>query len=274
MIRTTRDPWYKVVMPRAEVREGRSFSPDEFAIALKQVVARTAPLDYRDPAQFFSRTCFTRTLKEHAGMVLRRLVGRTRNTSPVFTLVTQFGGGKPHTLTALHHLAKAGAQARNPPGVSGLLAEAGISEPPGAKVGVFVGNAWDPYERRETPWIDLARQIAGDAGVATLGTASTTTPPGTDAMARVFAADAPVLLLFDEVLNFVNRHRDRAESFHAFIQNLTVAVTGAAGVAARSSSLTAAAKVSPSCLASALPGGGFPRGIGTARARAASTGGC
>ena len=229
----TRDPWYKVVTPRSEVREGRSFSPDEFAIALEQVVAKTAPPDYRDPAQFFSRTCFTRALKDHAGMVLRRLAGGTQNTSPLLTLVTQFGGGKTHTLTALYHLANAGAQAKVLPGVSDLLAEARISEPPGAKVGVFVGNAWDPSEGRETPWIDLARQLAGDAGVAALGTASTTTPPGTEAIARVFAAaDAPVLLLFDEVLNFVNRHRGRAESFHAFIQNLTVAVTGAAGAAA------------------------------------------
>ena len=52
-------------------------------------------------------------------------------------------------------------------------------------------------------------------------------------MARVFAAaDALVLLLFDEVLKFVNRHRGMAESFHAFIQILTVAVTGATGAAA------------------------------------------
>ena len=28
------DPWYRIVTPRREVREGRSFSPDEFAIAL------------------------------------------------------------------------------------------------------------------------------------------------------------------------------------------------------------------------------------------------
>ena len=229
----TRDPWYKVVTLRQEVREGRSFSPDEFAIALEQVVAGTAPPDYRDPAQFFSRTCFTRALTDHAGMVLRRLAGGTQNTSPVLTLVTQFGGGKTHTLTALYHLANAGAQAESLPGISELLAEAGVREPPGAKVGVFVGNAWDPSEGRETPWIDLARQLAGDAGVAALGTAAKTTPPGTEAIARVFAAaEAPVLLLFDEVLNFVNRHRDRAESFHAFIQNLTVAVTGAASAAA------------------------------------------
>ena len=229
----TKDPWYKVTTLRREVREGRSFSPDEFAIALEQVFSGTAPMDYRDPVQFFSRTCFTRALNDHAGMVLRRLLGKTQNTSPVLTLVTQFGGGKTHTLTALYHLATAGSKVEGLPGVSALLAQAGISKAPPVRVGVFVGNAWDPSEGRETPWIDLARQLAGEKGVAALGTAARTTPPGTEAIARVFAAaDAPVLLLFDEVLNFVNRHRDRAESFHAFIQNLTVAITGAAGAAA------------------------------------------
>ncbi len=76
----TLDPWYKAVTPRREVREGCSFSPDEFAIALEQVVAGTAPPDYREPAQFFSRTCFTRVLTEHSSMVLRRLSGRMENT--------------------------------------------------------------------------------------------------------------------------------------------------------------------------------------------------
>ena len=37
------DAWYKVVVPRKEVREGRSFNPDEFAVALEQVLAGTAP---------------------------------------------------------------------------------------------------------------------------------------------------------------------------------------------------------------------------------------
>ena len=227
------EPWYKVVTLRQEVREGRSFSPDEFAIALEQVIAGTAPVDYRDPAQFFARTCFTRALKDQAGMVLRRLSGKTENTAPVLTLITQFGGGKTHTLTSLYHLANAGADASTFPGVADLLAEAGMAEAPAARVGVFVGNAWDPAQGRETPWIDLARQLAGDKGVAALGDAAQTTPPGTEALANVFAAaKAPVLLLFDEVLNFVNRHRGMAESFHAFIQNLTVAITGATRAAA------------------------------------------
>ena len=227
------DPWYKVVTLCKEVREGRSFSPDEFAIALEQVVAGTAPADYRDPEQFFSRTCFTRALKAHAGMILRRLAGQTANTAPVLTLVTQFGGGKTHTLTALYHLAKAGAAAVKLPGVTKILNAAGMAEPSTVRVGVFVGNAWDPSDGRETPWIDLARQLAGDQGVAALGVAAVTTPPGTEALGRVFAAArSPVLLLFDEVLNFVNRHRNLADSFHAFIQNLTVAVTGTTQAAA------------------------------------------
>lgn len=95
------EPWYKIVQPRPEVREGRSFNPDEFAIALEQVVAGTAPQDYTNPADFFARTCFTKALSEHMGMVARRLVGETVNAAPVLTLITQFGGGKTHTLTAL-----------------------------------------------------------------------------------------------------------------------------------------------------------------------------
>jgi hypothetical protein len=102
-----------------------------------------------------------------------------------------------------------------------------IASVPKAKVGVFVGNAWDPQPGHETPWIDIARQLAGEKGVEALGPAAKTTPPGTDAIARIFtAAEAPVLLLFDEVLNYLNRHRAGAQSFHAFIQNLTVATTG------------------------------------------------
>src|SRR5437870_8123731 len=158
------EPWYKVATPRKEVREGRSFNPDEFAIALEQVVAGTAPEDYRDPRQFFDRTVLTRALRDHAGMVLRRLAGETADTAPVLTLVTQFGGGKTHTLTALYHLATNGEKAAGFDGISDLLSEAGLSAVPKAKVAVFVGNAWDPRDGRETPWIDIARQLGGDSG--------------------------------------------------------------------------------------------------------------
>jgi Protein of unknown function (DUF499) len=225
------EPWYRVVQPRPEVTQGRSFNPDEFAIALEQVVAGTAPDDYKNPADFFARTCFTNALREHMGMVARRLIGETVNAAPVLTLVTQFGGGKTHTLTALYHLVKNHEYAK---AIGGDLRRAlGVDKlPENTKVAAFVGNAWDPSEGRETPWIDLARQLAGDAGVAALGNAARTTPPGTEAIGRVIErAGGSVLILFDEVLNFLNRHRNLAEGFYAFIQNLTVAMTGARGSA-------------------------------------------
>lgn len=223
------EPWYKVVTPRKEVREGRSFNPDEFAIALEQVVAGTAPEDYRDPVKFFSRTCFTRALRDHAGMVLRRLAGKTADTAPVLTLITQFGGGKTHTLTALYHLAQNGNKAASFSGVTELLNAAGLTAVPEAKVAVWVGTAWDPTEGRETPWIDIARQLAGKEGVALLGKDAIESAPGTTTLSKLFeAAGKPVLILADELLNFFNRHRKLAEQSHAFIDNLNRAMTGTA----------------------------------------------
>lgn len=221
------EPWYKVAMLRAEVREGRSFNPNEFAIALDQVVAGRGPEDYRDPKKFIARTYFTRALREHVGMVLRRLAGQTANTAPVLTLITQFGGGKTHTLTTLYHLAKSSQSIAETEGIASLLHDAGLAEVPKTAVGVFVGNAWDPREGRETPWLDLAWQLAGAEGVRALGPTAKTTAPGTDALGRLFeAAGGPVLILCDEVLNFMNRHRAMADGLYAFVQNLTVAMTG------------------------------------------------
>ena len=129
------------------MREGRSFNPDEFAIALEQVVAGTAPEDYKNPANFFARTCFTKALREHMGMVARRLVGETVNAAPVLTLITQFGGGKTHTLTALYHLVKNHEYAK---AIGGGLCRALDVErlPEKTKVAVFVGNASPPRRAR------------------------------------------------------------------------------------------------------------------------------
>ncbi len=221
------EPWYKVVTPRKEVREGRSFNPDEFAIALDQVVAGRAPEDYQDPVQFFSRTCFTRALCENSGMVLRRLSGRTDNASPVQTLVTQMGGGKTHMLTALWHLANGGPKASSYPGVDKMLASAGVHEAPKAKVAVYVGTAWDPQEGNETPWIDMARQLAGEEGVKALGPRAKDDPPGGDTLSHLFEiAGGRVLLLFDEVLNGLSRHKWLAEPMHAFFHVIVRTLVG------------------------------------------------
>ena len=227
------DPWYRVVTPREEVREGRSFNPDEFAIDLAQVITGHAPKDYSDPAQFFSRTFFTQALTEHTGTVLRRLSGRTDSTAPVLSLVTQFGGGKTHTLTALYHMATSGRKAEHLTGVQDVLNSTKVTVPDGVRVATFVGSAWDPAKGSDTPWIDILRQIAGDRWSNDIDTNFREAAPGTETLRNAFReAGAPVLVLFDEVLNFINRYPGMADQFYAFLQNLTIAVAGTTHVAA------------------------------------------
>ena len=141
------EPWYKVVLPRQELRDGRSLDPSEFAVHLEQVAAGTAPADYVQPEKFFARNYFSDALVDHCGMVLRRLNGETANTAPVLSLITQFGGGKTHTLTALYHLCNTGAGAKSFSGVADMMKATGLKEIPQAKVAIFVGNAWDATAR-------------------------------------------------------------------------------------------------------------------------------
>src|SRR5688572_27522001 len=128
------EAWYKVVSPRKELREGRSLDPSEFAVHLEQVASGTAPDDYKKADKFFARNYFSKALIEYCGVVLRRLNGATANTSPVFSLITQFGGGKTHTLTALYHLCSNGDAAKKYSGVPEMMKATGLKEIPKARI--------------------------------------------------------------------------------------------------------------------------------------------
>ena len=104
-------PWYKVVTPREDLRDGRPLDASEFAVHLDHVRDNRAPADYQEPARFFDRTFLTKNLTELAVSAVRRLSGIKVETSAVFNLTTQFGGGKTHALTLLYHLAKGGPKA-------------------------------------------------------------------------------------------------------------------------------------------------------------------
>ena len=79
----------------------------------------------------------------------------------------------------------------------------------------------------------MAHQLAGDEGVAALGPSAQEAPPGTDTINRVIAlVEGPVLLLFDELLNVFNRHRELAEPMHAFLHNIVRGFIGTAHRAA------------------------------------------
>src|SRR5262245_28998076 len=106
-------PWYKVITPREDIREGKPLDASEVAVHLDHVRDGRAPAVYQQPDQFFERTFLTANLKDLATQVVRRLSGEKVETSAVFNLSTQFGGGKTHALTLLYHLARHGAASRD-----------------------------------------------------------------------------------------------------------------------------------------------------------------
>src|SRR6185369_18009594 len=96
--------------------------------------------DYIDPARFFERTFLTTSLTDLAAQVIRRLNGIQLETSAVFNMATQFGGGKTHALTAVYHLARNGDAAKGWKGVNTLMTKAQVTSIPKADVAVFVGT--------------------------------------------------------------------------------------------------------------------------------------
>src|SRR5271165_6175462 len=170
-------PWYKVVAPREDLREGKPLDASEFAVHLDQVRKGRAPDDYQKPERFFERTYLTKNLASLASEVIRRLSGERTETNAIFNLATQFGGGKTHALTLLYHLAKHGSKSHSWTGVRSILDAAKVSSIPEAAVAVFVGTEFDSITGRggddgtplrKTPWGEIAWQLAGEAGLAEL----------------------------------------------------------------------------------------------------------
>lgn len=209
-------PWYTVAMPREDLRKGQPLDASEFAIHLDQVIEGRAPRDYREPDRFFARTEITRGLETLAVETLRRLAGEGKGSSAGVNLTTQFGGGKTHALVLLYYLAKYGEASHAWPGVSDLLKKAELSKVPKARVAAFVGNRFDFVRgsgkdgepRRKTPWGDLAWQLRGAEAYAQVEQHDREgIVPGGEVLEGVLSGE-PVLILMDEVLNYVRRTRD------------------------------------------------------------------
>jgi predicted AAA+ superfamily ATPase len=231
-------PWYKVVTPREDLREGKPLDASEFAVHLDQVRDGRAPAVYQKPEHFFERTFLTKGLTGLAAEVIRRLSGERTETSAVFNMTTQFGGGKTHSLTLLYHLANNGPKAKDWQGVSRLLQVAKVNSVPAAKVAVFVGTEFDPIAgrggkdgtpMRKTPWGEIAFQIGGEKALAVLAEHERQgIAPGGDVIRAFLPEDKPVLILMDELMNFVSRSRKSgmAAQLYSFLHNLSEEARG------------------------------------------------
>src|SRR5438093_7375735 len=231
-------PWYKVVTPRKDLREGKPLDASEFAVHLDQVRDGRAHEDYQKPARFFERTFLTKNLLDTSAEVMRRLSGEKTETSAVFNMATQFGGGKTHTLTLLYHLATHGPRASAWPGVSHILAQAGMKEVPEAATAVFVGTEFDSIQGRggddgtplrKTPWGEIAFQLGGEKAFAVVAEHEKQfIEPKGDVIRAFLPKDKPCLILMDEIINYVSTYRRKGyhNSLYNFMQALSETVRG------------------------------------------------
>jgi hypothetical protein len=226
-------PWYKVIPPREDLRDGRPLDASEFAIHLDHIRDNRAPKDYQDPARFFERTFLAKNLRDLAAQTVRRLSGITVETSAIFNMATQFGGGKTHSLTLLYHLARSGTAAQNWQGVADILELAQVKQVPKAATAVFVGTEFDSLTGRggngepirKTPWGEIAWQLGGENAFAAVARHDEDgVAPGGDVI-RAFLPSSPTLILMDELLNYINRCRNHPQKlgaqFHNFLHNLS-----------------------------------------------------
>jgi hypothetical protein len=226
-------PWYKVVTPREDLRENRPLDASEFAVHLDHVRDHRAPADYQEPQRFFDRTFLTKNLTELAAGVVRRLSGIKVETSAIYNLTTQFGGGKTHALTLLYHLANGGAEARKWKGVPSILESAGVTSVPASTVAVFVGTEFDSITGRGgvdgtpvryTPWGEIAFQLGGKEAFAVVAKHDAErTAPSAEVIRKFLPNDKSALILLDELLNYMGRNRKSGltNQLYSFLQNLS-----------------------------------------------------
>ncbi len=202
-------PFETIAKPHRDIQKGY-FTADTYAASLGQVVKKQGPEEYRIAKQFFQRTYMTDGLNGLLSGVEGRLTGRERQRQdPIIQLQTPFGGGKTHTLIALYH------RAREWDAIPITL----------------VGSELDTTD---TFWRQIESKLTGS-----LQHFHGTVAPGGGRLSEMFAqTNRPVLILMDEVLNYLERaggvsvqRSTLADQTIAFMLSLTEAVAQSKQVA-------------------------------------------
>lgn len=192
-------PFSSIAIPHKNILEGK-LTMDVFAADLWEVFKGRAPTEYQNPEVFFRKTYITAGLRNLLEVAQKRLKGE--GGDPVIQLQTPFGGGKTHALIALYHKA---AEWK-------------------ANVVVIDGTALDPKD--VTTWEELERQLVGS-----IERLKGKTSPGKEKLREVLEAHQPVLILMDEILEYITKaagekvgDSNLASQVLAFIIELTGAV--------------------------------------------------
>ena len=234
-------PWREVVEPHQDVASGE-FRQAEFAADLGKVHEGSAPSEYYNPKEFFSRTYLTDGLSS-------LLVGAAKRLSqtggdPIVELQTNFGGGKTHSMLALYHMVN-NISTQDLPGLDQLLFKNNLKVPENVNRAVLVGTSRGPQdvlnvdgERKiRTTWGELAWQLGGaDAYDMIADNDVRGIAPGSNLLETIFKKYMPCLILIDEWVAYLrqiykvdNLPSGSFDSNLSFVQSLTEAVKTSPG---------------------------------------------
>ena len=157
-------------------------------------------------------------------------------------LQTNFGGGKTHTMLALHHLAgatEAGYRPQELAGMEAIFESASVATLGRVKRAVFVGTHKGAAEAMHTEggrqirtlWGYIAWRLGGWEAVDSISDSENArTNPGSEKLIQILKSAAPCLILMDEVVAFARQLRGlEYDAFHAFVQSLTEAAAAVQG---------------------------------------------
>jgi len=188
--------FHTIAIPHDDILQGR-LTMDVFAADLWDVFKQRGSDEYKNADLFFQKTYQTEGLKTLLDVVKSRLKGK--GGDPVLQLQTPFGGGKTHALIAMYHKAAEW----------------------GAKCVVMVGTA---MSAKDTLWGLIEEQLTGKRKKF----ASLTSPGRTDEFRALLESQGPVLILLDELLEYVTKaagvpvaESTLAAQTIAFMQELT-----------------------------------------------------
>ncbi|MBU2462380.1 DUF499 domain-containing protein, partial [bacterium] len=188
-------PFHTIAVPHRDILEGR-LTMNVFAADLWEVSQNRGPDEYKDAETFFRKTYQTQGLTNLLTIVENRLQGK--GGDPVIQIQTPFGGGKTHALIAMYHKAVEWS----------------------ARKVVVVGTA---PGTKETLWGLLEKQLTGK-----IKRLSGQVSPGKEAIRELLCENQPVLILMDEVLEYVTKaagvkvtESSLAAQTIAFMQELT-----------------------------------------------------
>ncbi len=192
-------PFKSITIPHKDILEGK-LELNSFAADLWDVYKKIGSEEYKDKEEFFRKTYLTKGLQNLLEVVEKRLSGQ--GGDPIIQLQTPFGGGKTHSLISMFHKSSEWK----------------------ANVVVIVGTALDTSKPL---WEILEEQLTGKIDIL-----KSRVSPGRDKIREVLIKFDKVLILMDELLEFVTKaagvkieKSNLASQTIAFMQELTEVVS-------------------------------------------------